>query len=892
MRRRAFTRLTTRAASAVLAALVASVAVGPIGLAAAAPADARVRADAPVPTDAAGPGGRVNLLLKFRAGAGSEAAAAVARAGGRLDRAISALGVEVVSVPATAAGAALAALATSPAVEWAEPDAWVKAADTVPNDPLWSTQWGPARTRAPKAWDRTTGDPSVVVAVLDTGVDAAHPDLAGALVTGTDLVNRDADPADDQGHGTAVAGIVAARTNNLSGMSAYCWKCAVMPVKVLGADGMGSMSTIAEGITWAVDRGARVVNLSLGGPSGGSTLERAVSYARNKGAVVIAAAGNDGVTNLSYPAAYSGVVSVAGSDSNDARYSWSNYGSWVRIAAPGCNTATLRGGAYGSFCGTSSATPAAAGIAALAFAATPGATGVAVEQAMYTTAVPVGSFVAHGRVDAAATLAAVTPAAVPGAPTTVAATGADSSATITWSPPSNDGGSAITSYTVTPRDSAGERPAVTVAAPATKVTITGLVNGTSYTFTVRATNGAGTGPASAASNAVTPAGVPSAPTSVRAEPGHQSATVSWARPASDGGSAITAYGVVASPGGATVTVPGGTNSATVTGLTNGTSYTFSVNATNQLGSGPSASSSVVTPAADPVWRLAGDDRMMTAVALSRDSYPSGGAGAVVLSRSDSYADALAGTPLAVARNAPLLLTGQSGLDSRTRTEVQRVLGPGRTVHLLGGTFAIGLEVERELVGLGYVVVRYTGEDRFATAVAVADRGLGNPTTLLLATGTDFRDALVAGAAASTAGAAVLLTGGTSMHPATAAYVATRPTARRYAVGGPAVSADPTARPIAGADYVETSRKVAEAFFTAPTTVAVATVANFPDALGGGAHIGRKRAPLVLTDPHSLSPTIGAYLSANGASLGGAYIGGGTAAVSDNVRDAVEQAISS
>jgi hypothetical protein len=191
---------------------------------------------------------------------------------------------------------------------------------------------------------------------------------------------------------------------------------------------------------------------------------------------------------------------------------------------------------------------------------------------------------------------AVTPVAVPDAPTGVTASAGNAMATVSWSAPASNG-SPITSYAV--RSSAGNT--VTVGASTLSTTVTGLTNGTSYTFTVRAVNAAGTSLASAPSNAVVPATVPGAPTAVSAGPGDGSATVSWGAPASNGGAAITSYTVRASNG-ATVTVGGPTLAATVTGLTNGTSYTFTVTATNSLGTGPSsAASNAVTPTAAPAY---------------------------------------------------------------------------------------------------------------------------------------------------------------------------------------------------------------------------------------------------------------------------------------------------
>src|SRR5213082_75753 len=127
-----------------------------------------------------------------------------------------------------------------------------------------TTQWSVRKTEAEPAWDLSTGSPQVVVAIIDTGIDAGQPDLRGKLVAGYDYVNNDQDAADDNGHGTAVAGIVAANSDNGIGVAGYCWVCRLMPVKVLGADGTGFASSLAEGVVWATDHGARVLNLSLG----------------------------------------------------------------------------------------------------------------------------------------------------------------------------------------------------------------------------------------------------------------------------------------------------------------------------------------------------------------------------------------------------------------------------------------------------------------------------------------------------------------------------------------------------------------------------------------------------------------------------------------------------
>jgi subtilisin family serine protease len=288
----------------------------------------------------------------------------------------------------------------------------------VPSDPLWPQQWGAAAIEAPAAWAVTTGSPSTVVAVLDTGVDASQPDLAGALAPGYDFVNGDADPSDDFGHGTSVAGIIAARLDNGAGVAGVCPNCSVMPVKVVGSDGTGLTSTIAEWMTWAVDHGARVVNLSLGGPDASDVLASAVQYAQAHGVLVVAAAGNNGNSNAFYPAAYPGVLSVAASGPDANLYPWSDSGPWVDVAAPGCDVAPSRGGGFGDFCGTSASTPVVSGLAGLAFSFAPAVTADHVEQALESSAAPVAG-VGFGVVDAARMLQALGAALRPAPPAPV-----------------------------------------------------------------------------------------------------------------------------------------------------------------------------------------------------------------------------------------------------------------------------------------------------------------------------------------------------------------------------------------------------------------------------------------------------------------------------------------
>jgi subtilisin family serine protease len=334
----------------------------------------------------------------------------IARAGATVEYAIPQIRAYVLDVDPDRRAEALASLRESAAVASAAREQLAEAFDLDPDDRDWPQQHGLRVAGFPKAWEVTQGSSGVVVAVIDSGVDAQHVDLRGALVPGHDFVNGDADPADDHGHGTAVAGVIAARANSEGG-AGVCPRCSLMPIKVLDASGTGGDTAIAAGIVWAADHGAKVVNLSLGGPGSSPELTNAIGYAVAKGVILVAAAGNSGTTTQFFPAADSRAVSVAATTTSDARYSWSNFGPWVRLAAPGCNIATLPGGRYGNFCGTSSATPLVAGLVALELSAHPRATAQEVERALVSAAVPLPDVVQFGRIDAGKTLSLLKPAA-------------------------------------------------------------------------------------------------------------------------------------------------------------------------------------------------------------------------------------------------------------------------------------------------------------------------------------------------------------------------------------------------------------------------------------------------------------------------------------------------
>jgi SpoIID/LytB domain protein len=288
-----------------------------------------------------------------------------------------------------------------------------------------------------------------------------------------------------------------------------------------------------------------------------------------------------------------------------------------------------------------------------------------------------------------------------------------------------------------------------------------------------------------------------------------------------------------------------------------------------------------------VARLSGEDRYRTAIAVSADAFPAGTADAAVLASSANYPDALVGVPLAKAKHGPILLSGADAIGPLTQDELKRATGGDGTVYLLGGTVALSDNVANQLTTAGYTVKRIGGANRFETAVLVA-RELNDPDTLLEATGTTFVDALAAGAAAAKADGAILLTDGSRQAPQTAAYLASRTTAKRYAVGGSAVAADRTATPLAGSDRYATATIVAGNFFPDAELAGLASGGNYPDALSGGLHAVLKGGPLLLTDSKALAAATGDYLRNDAGNITSVFVYGGPSAVADTVLDEVKK----
>ena len=385
------------------------------------------------------------LLVGFRPGAtAAQRAAAHSAAAARVVGAIEPLGVDIVAVPAGREAALMRTYALRPQVSYAELD-YIYQAVELPTDPAFGKQWGlhntgqvynpdysagtpDADVDAPEAWDAVQGN-GVYVAILDTGIDQDHPELASKIVANKNMTDS-ASVDDMYGHGTHVAGIVAATANNGLGGSGVAPQASLMNVKVLSDSGSGATTWIANGMIWAADNGAQVINMSLGSTLPSTTLQNAVNYAWGKGVVVVAAAGNNGRNIRFYPAYYGNCLAVAATDAKDARASFSNYGTWVDIAAPGSiiystlpNHPAEMGASlsYGWASGTSMATPFVAGAAALVWSSPYGTSATAVRARLQSTADAIagtGTYWMNGRLNAGSAVAA----SVPPTPTPVVPT--------------------------------------------------------------------------------------------------------------------------------------------------------------------------------------------------------------------------------------------------------------------------------------------------------------------------------------------------------------------------------------------------------------------------------------------------------------------------------------
>ncbi|CAE6353384.1 S8 family peptidase [Paenibacillus sp. GCM10023250] len=279
-------------------------------------------------------------------------------------------------------------------------------ASIVPNDALYARyQWNLPSIETEKGWTVSRGDNQVRIGVLDTGVQADHPDLAGKIEAGTNLVDETAPPDDDVGHGTHVSGIIAASVNNGEGVAGLTWYNKIVPVKVLDASGAGSTYTVAEGVIWAADHGIKVINMSLGNYAEAQFLHDAIKYAYDRDVVLVAASGNDNTERPGYPAAYPEVLAVASTNADGTRSPFSNYGDYIDVAAPGMTIAsTYPGSQYAALSGTSMASPHVAALAGLIRSINPDLSNVEVMDIIRRSAKDLGNrgkdkYFGYGQID-------------------------------------------------------------------------------------------------------------------------------------------------------------------------------------------------------------------------------------------------------------------------------------------------------------------------------------------------------------------------------------------------------------------------------------------------------------------------------------------------------------
>ena len=352
------------------------------------------------------------LLVKFKPGFSVQSTEQkVAEVNGTAVETIPAINTVKVEVPAGQEKSAVAQLETRSDVEYVELNYIAYALDT-PNDPSYASQYGLFQINMPNAWEIGQGTSNIVVAVIDTGVDLDHPDLsctvpggASKITAGWDYANGDNSPDDDHSHGTHVAGIIGACTDNGIGIAGVAPNVRLMPIKVLNAYGSGSYSDVANGIIYATNNGADIINLSLGGSGGNSTLASAVQYANSNGVLVIAASGNAGASSLYYPAAYSEAMAVGATNSSDNRAYYSNYGNGLSVVAPGSSIYSTVPNSYAYKSGTSMATPHVAGLAAIIWSLDPALAHTEVQDIIESTVDDKGSagydiYYGYGRVNA------------------------------------------------------------------------------------------------------------------------------------------------------------------------------------------------------------------------------------------------------------------------------------------------------------------------------------------------------------------------------------------------------------------------------------------------------------------------------------------------------------
>lgn len=716
------------------------------------------------------------------------------------------------------------------------------------DDPYRASQWGLDVVQADSAWEANSsmGD-GVTVAVLDTGIDLDHEDLSANITGGYNAINGGSYD-DDNGHGTHVAGIIAAIPNNGRGVAGVAGHAKLLAVKVMDKDGKGTTDIIAKGVRWAADHGANIINLSFGGYDYDELFQQAVNYAYNKGCVVVAAAGNDGVNKISYPAAFDNVLAVGAVNASDELASFSNVGPKVEVYAPGVNIASTLpnhlkvngAGDYGLGSGTSMAAPFVSGVAALIKSKCPS---YGPHQIMYSIVSTAWNGVNPGPdgIDISGIVNANK--ALGGTSTVVVKPVSGDSLEDNNSPQRAvpvTGTSKLSASIYPESDSDWYRitvPAETRAyislAPRSNLDIAMDIYEYSKAMTSEYLDVDNYDAGGGEDYSIWPA--------------DRQAEYYIKVFDSQGGSARKSYDLY-------VTYSPMSSSYKNTGL-------------------------YVLP-----QRLYGSDRYYTAAAIANTMF--GSSQYAVLATGEDYPDALSAAPLAKKYNAPILLTSPKTLEAPTKNTLSN-LGV-KKVFIVGGTGAISGDVEKDLASMGIECTRIFGSDRYATSLAVANY-LGPVQGAFIASGESFPDALSVSSLAASLNYPILLTGKDALPQGAGNYLKSNGISKTYVIGGTGVISDsipdsiPNSERIWGKDRYETNINVLEAFKDNINMqqVDLATGENYPDALAGSVFASLTNSPVLLVSS-SVQDITGDYIRYNQAKIFTCYIFGGEGAVSGAV----------
>lgn len=723
------------------------------------------------------------------------------------------------AVPSGQMNEAIKLLKRTPGVLSVNPAQKMKTAEaTGPQitDTQYSEQWGLSKAEVEKAWGLGATGAGITIAIIDTGVDVNHPDLKNNLVAGYNAITGRTGLSavqDNNGHGTHVSGIAAAGLNG-EGIVGVAYQAKIMPIKAMNRSGEGTDDIVADGIIWAVDHGAQIINLSLGANDESDILREAIQYAQAQGALLIAAAGNKGESlsedSIAFPAAEPGVLAVTATDRRDQLASFSLTGPQAGLSAPGVNIFSdywqNRSG-YASIDGTSMASPFVAGVAALVWSLHPEFTAEQVKILLENSALDLGtpgrdSNYGFGRVNAYwAVSFAAKPENLP------------SPANLTWA------GAKVQGET-------GQRPR-----PTAVLTVPPRAFGLDPNKQV-----------SVQLNSLSEA--PDFPQEII--PAGEGILVQWDSPVQktlsltvslDSDPIVNTLGYLYHWSGSRWLKVGG--GAGLAELTQGITAGITEPGIYRVG----------WEALPTENRIAGEDRIQTAVQISQANFRTG-ADAVLLARSDDFPDALAGAPLAYKYHAPILLTEVTELPDSVLQELKR-LNP-RKIILLGGTGAISTTVEGKLQALA-PVQRIGGANRFATASGIAAE-LGMLGEAVLVNGNNYPDAITMAAIAAQRGIPILLTEADALPSATDSTLKQYAVSQTEIIGGEGVVSPLTLRSLpsptrlAGTDRYGTAAAVLQAYPPQGRFVFLATGENFPDALTGGVVAARSNSRIILVPP--------------------------------------------